>query len=94
MKVISGIIPLKKTTKSSKQVTVDIKATMSEEDMANFLSMLDTIQNLGAIGSSRTIELWVDGDGTSSPIFEYKSDIEPKYVEEHNDKFRFEMEGQ
>jgi len=101
MRVIAGIIPLKnKRVKAEKKlVTIDIKATMSEGDMANFLGMLDTIQNLGAVGSSRTIELWVDGDGASSPKFEYKinppSLVEPIMTDESaNGTFRFEMEGQ
>ena len=51
-----------------------------------FLGMLKRMQYLGAIGSSRLIRFYSDGDGNFRPRFEWDSDL-PKPVEPVGDLF-------
>lgn len=58
-----------------------IKCTMRERWVSTFLGMLKRMQYLGAIGSSRHVTIFSDGDGDFRPKFEIMS------MEEYNGPF-------
>ncbi len=60
-----------------KPVTFMVKCTMGPRWVPQFLGMLRRMQYLGAIGSSREVTLYSDGDGDYRPKFEWIVDSEP-----------------
>jgi len=52
------------------EITFNIKCTMRESWASHFLGMLKQMQYLGAIGSSRYVTIFSDGDGSFRPKFE------------------------
>ncbi len=60
-----------------------IQATMRSRWVPHFLAMLKRMQYLGAIGSSREVTLYADGDGDFRPKFEWddglSSDANPRH---------------
>ena len=52
-------------------VTVTITVTMRQRWLRQFLGMLDYMQYLGGIGSSRTLSFMSDGDGDFRPRFSW-----------------------
>ena len=63
------------------ETTFIIKCTMREHWASHFLGMLKRMQYLGAIGSSRYVTIFSDGDGNFRPKFEIMS------TEEYNGPF-------
>ena len=61
-----------------------IKVSMRNRWVPHFLGMLTYMQHLGAIGSSREVTFYADGDGDFRPHFEW--DIESELAEPINDK--------
>ena len=55
------------------ETTLIIKCTMRERWVSVFLGMLKKMQYLGAIGSSRYVTIFSDGDGSFRPKFEVMS---------------------
>ena len=53
------------------KITFTIKCTMNARWARQFLGMLRTMQSLGSMGSSRTMEFYSDGDGDFRPRFEW-----------------------
>jgi|LakMenEpi03Aug12_release.lakeMendotaPanAssembly.Ray.scaffolds.fasta_scaffold1789748_1 hypothetical protein len=72
----------------SEDVTFTIECTMKGRWVPHFLSMLNYMQYLGNIGSSRKVALYSDGDGDFRPKFGVigltKDDF-PKVVEPRED---------
>lgn len=60
-----------------------IKVKMQDRWIPHFLSMLQYMQHLGAMGSSREITFFSDGDGDFRPRFEWN--IESEIAEPLND---------
>lgn len=56
--------------------TVTITATMPERWMPQFLGMLKTMQDYGAVGMSRKVAIYSDGDGDFNPRFEWDAEVE------------------
>lgn len=56
--------------------TITIEATMPERWVPHFVGMLNMMQYLGSIGSSRTVALFADGDGDFQPRFEISPEVE------------------
>lgn len=56
-----------------------IEVEMQERWIPHFMSMLKYMEQLGIKGSSRSVELFADGDGDFRPKF--KTDIEFEMVE-------------
>lgn len=58
-----------------------IEVDMQDRWIPHFLSMLKYIQHLGAIGSSRKVSIYADGDGDFRPVFKWNkflpSDAKP-----------------
>jgi hypothetical protein len=61
-----------------------IKVTMQDRWIPHFLSMLQHMQHLGDIGSSREITFFSDGDGDFRPTFSW--DIECELADPLKDK--------
>jgi hypothetical protein len=53
----------------SEDVTFTIECTMKERWVPHFLSMLNYMEYLGNVGSSRKVTLYSDGDGDFRPNF-------------------------
>ena len=53
----------------SEDITFTIECTMKERWVPHFLSMLNYMQYLGNIGSSRKVGIYSDGDGDFRPKF-------------------------
>lgn len=56
-------------------MTFTIKCTMRVHWVPHFLGMLKRMQHLGAIGSSRLVSFYSDGDGNFRPHFEWGDDL-------------------
>lgn len=56
-------------------VEFTVKCTMRKDWAVMFISMLKRMQYLGAIGSSRYIAFYADGDGTFRPKFDFDVDV-------------------
>jgi hypothetical protein len=56
-------------------VVFTIRCEMRPRWVPHFLGMLRKMQRLGAIGSSRVVSFYSDGDGTFRPIFSWGSDL-------------------
>lgn len=56
---------------------VDIRITGEEFEIKEFLQLLAKIQYLGTVGSSKTIPVHVDGDGSGHLRFEVVSESDP-----------------
>ena len=52
-----------------------IRCEMSNRWVPHFLGMLRKMQSLGAIGSSREVAIYSDGDGDFRPRFTWESDL-------------------
>jgi hypothetical protein len=65
----------------TKRFTIAVE--MQERWIPDFLSMLNYMQHLGSVGSSRKVTLYSDGDGDFRPRF--KPSIEYKKVEPRDD---------
>jgi hypothetical protein len=57
--------------------TITITATMGERWVPHFLGLLREMERLGAVGSSRTLRFFADGDGDYRPRFEWDTGMEP-----------------
>ena len=55
-----------------------IKVTIPVRWARHFLAMLKKMQELGGIGSSRTVAIYSDGDGDFQPKFEYSATLDDK----------------
>ncbi|HBZ80936.1 MAG TPA: hypothetical protein DEP07_11185 [Brevibacillus sp.] len=64
-----------------KKFTIEVE--MQERWIPHFMSMLEYMQQLGEIGSSRNVTLYSDGDGDFRPKF--KADIEYETVKPVHD---------
>lgn len=53
----------------------NIKVTMEDRWIPHFLAMLNYMQYLGCIGSSRVVGLYSDGDGDFHPKFEFDKSL-------------------
>jgi len=53
-----------------------IEVEMKDRWVPQFLGMLRYMQRLGAMGGSRTISFYSDGDGDFRPKFEWDSELE------------------
>lgn len=51
--------------------TFTIQCTMKDRWIPQFLSMLNYMQVLGDVGSSRKVALYADGDGDFRPKFKF-----------------------
>ena len=61
-----------------KEVTFNIKVTMSERWIDDFCSMLNWMQSCGNIGHSYLVGFYADGDGDFRPKFEIDMEYEKK----------------
>ena len=61
-----------------KEVTFNIKVTMSERWIDDFCSMLNWMQSCGNIGHSSLVGFYADGDGDFSPEFSFSVPFEEK----------------
>ena len=59
------------------EVTFTIKCTMRKRWAPQFVSMLQRMQYLGSIGSSRKTSIYADGDGDFRPEFEVDTEFPP-----------------
>lgn len=68
-----------------KEETTDfnIKVTMKNRWIPHFCSMLNYMEQMGNIGSSREVGIYSDGDGDFRPKFDF--DIDYKIVEPVSD---------
>lgn len=57
------------------EVEFNIKCVMRARWVPYFLGMLERMQMLGSIGSSRQITFLSDGDGDFRPVFDWASDL-------------------
>jgi hypothetical protein len=61
--------------------TLSVTVTAPEDQLSSFVHLCKTIQYLCSIGSSRTVEIPVDGDGNADMRFDFGetdiSEIEP-----------------
>jgi len=62
--------------------TITITATMKDRWVPHFLSMLRYMERCGAVGSSRTVGIYADGDGDFRPKFEW----DPKFADYENEE--------
>jgi hypothetical protein len=62
------------------KLTFTIKCTMNERWARQFLGMLQRMQHLGSMGSTRTIQFVADGDGDFRPKFEWDKNLLPEPV--------------
>lgn len=51
---------------------INVKVTGNEENLAQFISLCKRIEDLGRVGSTDTIKVWVDGDGAARLDFDFK----------------------
>ncbi len=56
-------------------VEFTIRCRMAERWVPHFLGMLRKMQNLGAIGSSREVAIYSDGDGDFRPRFNWPNEL-------------------
>ena len=61
-------------------VEFNVKCTMRADWAAMFISMLKRMQYLGAIGSSRYMAFYADGDGTFRPKFDFDVPDDAKHA--------------
>jgi len=52
-----------------------IECTMKDRWVPTFLAMLEHMQSLGNMGSSREVALYADGDGDFRPKFEWDESL-------------------
>ena len=60
----------------SENVTFTITCTMKERWVNHFFSMLKYMEQLGDMGSSRKVSLYVDGDGDFRPEFTFSRECD------------------
>ena len=75
------------STNQYKKAIVELEA--KEEHLIKVLSILKTMSKLGHDGSSRTIKIFVDGDGAFNMRVETDTEIES--VEYDDDDIEFEL---
>ena len=61
---------------SSEEITFTIECKMRERWVPHFMSMLKYMEQLGGLGSSRTVGIYSDGDGDFRPKFNFSIDSE------------------
>lgn len=85
------------------QLTTEAKLKISItscniRQLAQFIGLCKIIEQLGAVGASRTIKLWVDGDGSARLRFDFgETDVSgveiPSFDENDlDDNWRFSIE--
>lgn len=71
------------------ETTFRITVTMRTRWVSHFLGMLGRMQYLGAVGSSRHVTIYSDGDGDFRPKFEWDHDLpepaEPRVMAKNGD---------
>lgn len=60
------------------KVKFTIECEMKARWVPHFLSMLKYMQQLGSMGSSRTVSFYADGDGDFSPKFKWDENLPAK----------------
>jgi hypothetical protein len=55
--------------------TFNIQVRMPTQSIPQFLGILEYMETLGAMGSSRTITIGVDGDGAFNAKFKWDKDL-------------------
>lgn len=55
--------------------TFTIECSMKERWVPHFLGMLKYMQQLGGMGSSRTVSMYADGDGDFHPKFKWDESL-------------------
>lgn len=77
----------------SKEVTLNIKATMSERWVDDFCSMLKWMERCGNMGHSSITAFYSDGDGDFRPKFEFDREFEQKegFTREERPTIDFEV---
>ena len=71
---------------SSKDVEFTVKMKMRENWVPVFYSMLKRMEELGSLGSSRTVSIFSDGDGDFRPKFEFPEKYQVKVLPWSNEK--------
>lgn len=70
LKLIPVVLDVKKGEEmNNDNVTFTVKCTMKRRWVPYFISMLERMQYLGGIGSSRYLVFFSDGDGDFRPVF-------------------------
>lgn len=72
-------------THKNEIITFTVKCTMRRRWAWQFLGMLNYMQALGSIGSSREVTLFADGDGDFRPKFKYDETIPRALAAKNND---------
>lgn len=67
----------------NKKFTIDCE--MSERWIPHFLAMLKYMQQLGSMGSSRIVSVYVDGDGDFRPKFIWDISLNDMAEPKHDD---------
>lgn len=60
-----------------------ITAEMEDRWVPHFIGLLKTMEQYGAVGMSRTVSMYADGDGDFHPKFHCDTAVEP--AEPHTD---------
>lgn len=75
----------------SETVTFTLTCSMYRRWVPHFLGMLQKMQHLGAVGSSRNVTIFADGDGDFRPRFTWDADlaqpVEPRRSAVNGDTF-------
>lgn len=58
------------------KITFTVQCTMRKRWAPHFLGMLNKMQWLGSVGSSRRVVFFSDGDGDFRPRFQFPDNIE------------------
>jgi hypothetical protein len=76
------------------QKTLKIEATGREENLNVLINFLRMVQYCGDVGSTRTIELWVDGDGAARMNFDFPEvlDLPEQKKQDIDGRLRYYME--
>lgn len=90
MSLIKRIVKRARQLRGASEVrrfTIDVE--MQERWIPHFLGMLRYMEHLGAIGSSRSVTLFADGDGDFRPIFRWMIDVDvaEPIKDENGDRF-------
>ena len=75
---------------TSQYETASIELQAKKEHINTILTMLKTISDLGSDGSSRTIQIFVDGDGAFN--MKMKTNIDVEGVEYDDDIIKFVLD--
>lgn len=70
-------------------INVTISAR-NEEDLATLVQFLKTVEHLGVVGSTRTLSLWVDGDGAGQMHFDFgTTDVKDVKIPDVDSELKF-----